>query len=191
MADFARALPKVLRNEGVIFDHRGRPIPGHTGWVDHPDDPGGETNFGITEDVAVANGYIDLMKDMPYSFAVRVYRSRYWDKIHGDDIADQRLAEELFDTAVNIGVERTSRYLQRTLNVLNKKGKLYDDLRVDGIIGDRTLSVLFAALAISPWYLTVILRAVDALQAVWYIELSERDEDFETFTPGWLRTRVG
>lgn len=191
MANFERAARKVLGHEGVRFDASGKPVPGQTGYVNDPEDPGGETNYGITIGVAREYGYHGPMKDIPYSTVLDIYRRRYWDDIGGDFIPDQEIAEELFDTAVNCGQRVAKVFLQRTLNVLNKKGTRYPDLKVDGVVGTKTMDALKAALDVAPWYRLAILRALDSLQAVRYIELAERKEKFERFVPGWLRNRVG
>lgn len=78
----------------------------------------------------------------------------------------------MFDTGVNCGMPTVKKFLQRTLNVLNLKGTKYPDL------------------AVAPWYRLCILRALDSLQCVRYIELAERSERFDSFMPGWLRARV-
>ena len=191
MADFVQAVRKVLRHEGVNFGAQGLPIQGQTGWVNLEDDPGGETNYGITLRVARENGYDGPMRDLPYSVALSIYRRRYWDPIRGDEIPDQDIAEELLDTAVNCGLGVVTRFLQRVLNVLNDRERRYADLVVDGQIGPRTVAVLEKALSLAPWYRLCILRALDSLQCVRYIELAERDPKFEAFVPGWLRNRVG
>lgn len=191
MADFDRAILKVLRHEGVEFDRAGQPVPGRTGYVNHPDDHGGETNYGITRKVALENGYAGSMRDIPYTKVLDIYRRRYWDDLRGDEIPDQEIAEELFDTGVNCGMRTAKEFLQRTLNVLNVKGTKYPDLVVDGVIGPRTIGALANALAVAPWYRLCILRALDSLQCVRYVELAERNRKFESFVPGWLRVRVG
>jgi len=191
VADFDRAIPKILRHEGVALGPDGRPIPGRTGYVNHPDDPGGETNYGITREEALANGHPGPMRDLPYLLVLDIYRKKYWDDIRCGEIPDQEIAEELFDTGVNCGTTTVKRFLQRTLNVLNVKGTKYPDLVVDGAIGPKTVETLKRALAIAPWYRLCILRALDSLQCVRYIELAEHREKFESFMPGWLRVRVG
>jgi lysozyme family protein len=169
MAEFTKAIQKVLRHEGVKFGPDGEPLGGNTGYVDHPDDPGGETNYGVTKEAAEEYGYDGPMAEIPFATVLEIYRLRYWDKVRGDDIADQQLAEEIFDTGVNMGIGRTSRFLQRTLNVLNVKGTKYPDLKVDGDIGLRTINTLHRALNVKPWYRAAILRALDSLQCVHYI----------------------
>ena len=191
MADFDRATLKVLQHEGVEFGPDGRPVSGRTGYVNHPDDPGGETNYGITRKIALENGYAGHMRDIPYPKILDIYRRKYWDDLRGDEVPDQEIAEELFDTGVNCGMPTVKRFLQRTLNVLNVKGTKYPDVVVDGVIGPRTIEALNRALTVAPWYRLCILRALDSLQCVRYIELAERNKKFESFVPGWLRVRVG
>lgn len=191
MADFKAAIPTVLRHEGVSFDATGNPVQGKTGWVNHVDDPGGETNYGITKAVAMQNGFIGDMKDIPYETVLRIYKMKYWDAVRGDGIPDQRLALELFDTAVNAGVGTAVRFLQRVLNVHNKKGTLYPDVPVDGRFGNDTWSAFCAAYIVAPWYAEIIREGIDCLQGAHYIGLAEKDQKFETFTPGWFRRRVG
>lgn len=191
MANFDKALIKILRHEGVTLSSSGYPVPGKTGYVNHPDDPGGETNYGITRAVAQEYGYRGLMKDIPFTMVKEIYRKRYWDRLFADAIGAQEIAEELFDTAVNCGVAVVVTFLQRALNALNKNGTLYPDITVDGICGQQTIGILARALAVQPWYRLCILRALDSLQCVRYIELAEKNVKFETFLPGWLKNRVG
>lgn len=191
MSDFEQALRKVLRHEGVAFDADGDPLVGRTGYVDHPSDPGGVTNYGITRNVALENGYVGDMISIPYFVVKGIYKKRYWDVLHCDEIPSQEIAEELFDTAVNMGTGVAVKFLQRTLSVLNGGETKYPKVTVDGAMGPGTIAALTAALAIAPWYELAILRAMDSFQAVRYIELAENNPKLETFLPGWLRNRVG
>jgi lysozyme family protein len=185
------ALIKILKHEGVQFDAHDQPVPGGSGWVNNPDDPGKETIWGITTATAREYGYTGGMKDMPYEVACDIYNKKYLDKICFDSIPDQEIAEEILDTAVNCGVEVVVSFLQRTLNVLNKKATLYPDLVVDGDCGPVTIKTLQKALTVAYWYRLCILRVLDSMQCVRYVNLAERDSKFETFMPGWLRNRVG
>ena len=191
MADFEKALLKILRHEGVSFLSDGRLDPARTGYVNHPKDPGGETNYGITRAVSAENGYTGLMKDIPFVLVKQIYRMRYWDKLLGDIIADQDVAEEMFDTAVNCGPRVVILFLQRTLNALNKSETLYADVSVDGVCGQQTVGMLNKALKVTSTHKLCILRALDSLQCVRYIELAEHNKKLETFLPGWLFNRVG
>lgn len=161
------------------------------GFVDHPDDPGGATNCGITEAVARAYGYDGSMRDLPRSLAFEIYTVKYWYSIRGDDLAavNADIAYEVADTGVNCGVVTSGRILQRCLNVLNRKGALYRDLSVDGIIGPVTVNALRKYCAAREP--EILLRALNCLQGARYVELAERNEKHETNIYGWFANRVG
>ena len=160
-------------------------------YVDDPDDSGGETNYGITEAEARSWGYLGPMRELPRSVAFDIYSARYWDAVRADDLLElcPDIAAEVVDTGVNCGTARASEFLQRALNVLNRRGALYADLVADGQIGPATLSALAEYLAGRES--SVLVRALDCLQGSFYIELAERREKDERFVYGWLRTRVG
>ncbi|MBI5267312.1 MAG: peptidoglycan-binding protein [candidate division Zixibacteria bacterium] len=142
MADFIAALKKLAEAEG--------------GYANNPNDKGGETFKGISRKYhSDWPGWkrVDLLKTSPdfpriaeadpdLTGAVGVfYRVEYWNRIKGDDIPQQEIAEYLFDTAVNFGTGPTdpdgaSIYLQSALNEMGAT------LTVDGVIGPATLSAL-------------------------------------------------
>jgi len=160
------------------------------GYVNDPADSGGETNFGITVAVARANGYNESMRDMPRQVAFDIYCAKYWDSVKGDQIfqLSENVADEVVDTSVNMGPGRAGKFLQRALNVLNDRTKLYSDLTVDGDIGPATLSALAAYLDIRSEL--PLVRALNCLQGAFYIELAEKREKDERFVYGWLKHRV-
>lgn len=160
------------------------------GYVDDPDDSGGETNFGITVSVARAYGYDGPMVLMPFSVAFSIYEDRYWTTIKGDQIASvsEGVAREVFDTGVNMGVSRAGKILQRSLSVFNLGGTLYPDLTLDGIIGSGTLTALGIYLVTREE--DVLIKALNCLQGARYIELAESREKDERFVYGWINQRV-
>lgn len=178
--DFRDAFSKVVMIEG--------------GYSDHPSDRGGKTMYGITERVARAHGYDGEMRDMPLEVAEAIYKGQYWDTLRLDEVAQlsYAIAEELFDTAVNCGVGVAGRFLQRALNAFNRQGQDYPDLEADGVIGPVSIDALK-----SFCYRRdlngerVMLRALNCLQGVRYLEIAERDHSQEDFTFGWFRARVG
>lgn len=164
------------------------------GYVNNPDDTGGATRWGVTEAVARAYGYKGDMKALPRETAVEIYRKKYWVATGYDKISalSQAVAEELFDTGVNMGPMVGSEWLQRLLNVFNAKGTLYADIAVDGSIGPASLAALKAFLAKrGKEGEAVILKALNCLQGARYVELAERRVANETFVYGWIRNRVG
>ena len=163
-------------------------------YSDHPADTGKATMWGVTEAVARRNGYTGPMQTMPRATAVAIYKSIYWHVPHFDVVADAspKIAEEMLDTGVNQGVSWPGRYLQRALNVLNKGESLFPDLKVDGDVGGRTIEALRAFLAARGTDgETVLLRMLNAQQAVRYMEIAEGNETSEAFTFGWVLQRVG
>ena len=168
-------------------------IDRESGYVNDKDDSGGETNYGITIEVARQNGYAGEMIDLSRSTAFEIYSKKYWDKLKLDEIAKLSLviAEELADTGVNMGTNRAARFLQRSLNVLNNREQFYEDLIVDGLIGRKTivnLKVYFAIRGNDGE--TILHRMLNSLQGAFYIRLSERRQKDERFIFGWFRNRV-
>lgn len=165
------------------------------GYVNNPADKGGPTCFGITAEVARANGYAGPMPQLPQSEAADIYRRLYWLRPRFDAVASRapKVAAELFDTGVNMGPAVATTFLQRALTALNRNGKDFPDLVPDGRIGDQTLHALDAFLATrgSAGAETVLLRALEALEGERYLRLAERRPANEAFLYGWLANRVG
>jgi lysozyme family protein len=116
-ANFESCLAHVLRFEG--------------GYVNHPRDPGGETNFGISKR-AYPN---ENIRGMTRERAGYLYRRDYWNKVRGDDLPDG-LDLVAFDGAVNSGVSRGARWLQEALRVT-----------ADGQVGPVTIAAAHQAFA--------------------------------------------
>ena len=163
------------------------------GFVDHPNDPGGATMYGITERVARVNGYNGDMRAMPRSLAESIYLNQYFIRPQFHRVADlsAAIADELTDTGVNMGSAVASRFLQVALNALNNGGTLYRDISEDGAIGNESLAALSAYLAHrGAEGERVMLRALNSLQAARYIELSRANPKLESFVYGWILNRV-
>ncbi|MEN5170056.1 glycosyl hydrolase 108 family protein [Brevundimonas pondensis] len=176
---FVRLIDGVIGREG--------------GYVNHPDDRGGETIWGVTAGTARRFGYTGAMRAMTRTQAVEIYRAQYWTGPGYDRIAalSERVAEELFDTGVNMGPGVASTMLQRCLNALNRQGEDYPDIKVDGDVGPASLRSLTAFLKVrGKEGERVLLKGLNALQGERYIELAEKRQANESFVYGWLRTRV-
>lgn len=180
----------------AVYEAIERTIGKEGKYSDNPHDTGGKTMWGITEKVARANGYTGEMRDLPRQKAVDIYAAEYFVGPRFADVAPMSasIAEELFDTGVNMGVSIPGTFLQRALNVLNKSHKqasLFPELVVDGQIGPATLSALgtFLKLRGKEGEL-VLLTMLNSLQGVRYIELCERRVANEEFVYGWFLHRV-
>lgn len=165
------------------------------GYVNHPADRGGPTNYGITVAVARAQGYAGAMRDMPRAEAEAIYRRLYWIRPGFDRVArlSGRIAAELFDTGVNMGPAVAVTFLQRALTALNRSSRDYPDLVPDGRIGPATLAAIGSFLKARGEQSgeTVLLRALEALQGERYLRLAERRPANEAFLYGWLANRIG
>jgi len=163
------------------------------GYVNDPSDSGAETMWGITKKVARANGYHEPMHKLPRWLAFEIYEKRYLEKIKFDQIEklSPLIAEELADTSVNMGWRRAGEFLQRSLNVLNRGGKDYKDLVVDGKVGAKTIKALKK-------YLKkrgkegerVLHKMLNSLQGSFYVTLAERRSKDEKFVFGWYKNRI-
>ncbi len=177
MADFEKAVSKVINLEG--------------GYTNHPKDRGGPTNFGIREDLAIAAGYNKPIQEWTKEEAKQYYKKTEWDGLRLDEIEDQDIALELFDTAVNMGKGsgRPIKWLQEALNALNKEGSKWPDIEEDGKIGPTTIRMINAALTFSDMK-ECILKLLNADQAVRYKKITAAREANEAFIKGWLLNRV-
>ena len=120
--NFDTALAALLKHEG--------------GYVNHPADPGGMTNLGVTKRVweAYVGHEVDeqTMRGLTPQTVAPLYKKRYWDAVHGDDLPSG-VDLCVFDCAVNSGVGRASRLLQKAAGVAD-----------DGKIGPGTLAAVKA-----------------------------------------------
>lgn len=118
--NFAEALQKLLVHEG--------------GFVNHPSDPGGMTNLGVTK--AVWEEWVGhpvdekQMRALDPATVAPLYRAKYWDKIKGDDLPTG-VDYVVFDAAVNSGPGRAAKWLQACVGV-----------EQDGGIGPKTLAAV-------------------------------------------------
>lgn len=112
----------------------------------------------------------------------RFYRANFWDRISLTSFTNQRIANELYDTGVNMHPKTAIMLLQKALNLLNRNGQLYEDIVVDGLIGMKTLT-----LTNNHPYPDSLLKLLNGLQLSRYVEICEKDPTQEEFLRGWLK----
>lgn len=160
------------------------------GYVNHKADPGGETNMGITKRVAVDNGYRGPMRALPREVAENIYYRRYLVAPGYEPLVelDAAVTEELFDTTVNMGPPRPSRWFQASLNAICGSG-----LAVDGRVGPATV-VAFSDCQqrLGATRLCVsMLDSLDARQRAEYDRLVRVNSRLRVFHRGWINHRIG
>ncbi len=197
MADFDEALEIVLEHEG--------------GYVNDLRDSGRETFRGISRrwhpDCPIW-GIIDQMKaslGLPPSLSKNdvkrldsvlradraltdtvhyFYKKEFWDRIRGDEISSRDVASNIFDAAVLMNIDKSAILLQRSLNALNRAEQDYPNLKVDGMIGPLTITILNKYLDISDELL--LLTVFKGLRIARTVEIMEKDEAKEIFARSWL-----
>jgi lysozyme family protein len=168
-------------------------IHDEAGFIDHPNDPGGATMYGITEKVARKHGYKGHMRELPLSIAKAIYYHDYvidpgFDKVL---LLSPDVAAELVDTGVNLGQSTASEFFQQLLNTFNLNGKLYADIGVDGDIGPATINAFAAYLRErKDKGVSVMLKGLNCLQGAHYVAIAKSNKKLEDFTFGWFSNRV-
>ncbi len=134
MADFNTAFQLMIAHEG--------------GYVNDPDDPGGETYKGVARKIfSKWNGWttVDILKrqsgfpanldkDAELQGAVTdFYRVTFWDPMKGDQITDQEVASSIFDFGVNAGLSSSASLAQMVIGA-----------KADGVIGPKSIEILNA-----------------------------------------------
>lgn len=153
--NFEHCLKMLLKHEG--------------GFVNHPKDPGGMTNLGVTK--AVYDTYIGResteqeMRDLTPEDVAPIYKEKYWDKVRGDDLPSG-VDWAVFDWAVNSGPSRAAKALQKAVGATQ-----------DGAIGPMTLRAVANH------------DPADLIDAIYHIRQSfyEGLSTFDTFGKGWTR----
>lgn len=146
----------------TTFDRAFDLLIGHEGgYVNNPDDPGGETNFGISKRAYPGEDIRNLTIDR----AKQIYRRDYWNKISGDKLPP-KIAFLTFDAAVNSGVSQAVKWLQEAVGTTR-----------DGVIGPKTITAAWAAASTD-----VALKMLD-----FRLAFLERLSTYAVFGRGWRR----
>ena len=146
----------------MILHHEG-------GYVNHPKDPGGETNLGVTKRVYEDFGGEKDMKDLLVEDVAPIYEKNYWGRMKCDDIPNG-LDLCVFDFGVNAGTGRSAKYLQRMIGTV-----------ADGGIGPNTLK------ALKVYCDTEGVESAIATYTEVRQEFYESLSTFDTFGKGWTR----
>lgn len=171
MADFLKAFALTMKAEG--------------GYVNDPQDPGGETYKGIARKMNPGwEGWkiVDMLKGQKRFPAnldgyeplqdkiVAFYQANYWDRICGDGITNQDVAESIFDFAVNAGVGAAVKIAQ-----------IASRAECDGVIGPATLSKINS---MDP---RVFLSFFTLGKIARYVAICEKRKDSRKFFYGWIK----
>ena len=110
----------------IVLAHEG-------GYVNDPDDPGGETKFGISK-----RSYPEVnIKDLTVEQAMEIYKRDWWDKYGYGRIDYPAIAAKIFDLSVNMGPHRAHIIAQMAVRRTTK-----DYLDIDGMLGDLSIAAI-------------------------------------------------
>jgi lysozyme family protein len=160
MADFLPAYERMIRNEGGYVLHE---VAG---------DRGGQTYAGIARNAWPRwQGWVSIDKgEIPPTPLVReFYRELFWDQVKGDDITHQRVAETLFDFAVNAGFRTAIRLAQIVVGTTP-----------DGVMGPITVS------AVNAQDEETFMARYTIAKIARYAEIVNRDRSQAKFLLGWI-----
>lgn len=183
---FEKSFPKAMGIEGFYdFD---------------PDDPGGETFMGIARTKHPSwDGWalVDAFKTMPgfpksvppalMEKVKQFYLEEFWNPLKCD-LMPSDVADEVFDTAVNMGPAKAILFLQQALNLLNRNQTLYPDLKEDGKIGSKTLTALRIYLLKDTT--AELIFWLNVLQGGWYAKIMRHNPTQEKYARGWSKRIV-
>jgi len=171
----------------IVLDFEG-------GYVNDPDDRGGETNYGITYNTlndAKNKGWIPFnvtIHNIQLEHAKVIYKKGYWDVVQADSLPHP-LDLIMFDSAVNHGPNAAVKLLQKSLNALLR----YAELKVDGIIGPLTLRAVrnYEGLQDAPGShnkSNIRYLCIDVLmnRIELYLSIVMNNRSQEKFLKGWL-----
>lgn len=177
MANFYVANALTSRHEG--------------GWVNNPNDTGKETIFGVSRrNWPHWSGWatVDALKSKPgfpgtanahaglKDAATQLYKQSYWDALRLDGIANQPLANAVYDFGVNAGTARSAIMLQQAYNLLSAR-----EIEADGKIGPATLAAINALKNQS-----LLLKVFAILRGAFYLDIARRSASQKIFVPSWL-----
>jgi len=144
------------------------------GYSADEDDPGGETNWGISK-----KSYPDLdIAALTKSKAKEIYQRDYWDSIWLDQVVNDFIAAEAFEQSVHMGPAQAIKNVQTALNYLG------EGLAVDGVMGPVTLH------AMNEWGAKdsiAFLKTLNGVQFSLYLGMVKKNPKLAKYSRGWTR----
>jgi lysozyme family protein len=156
---FLKCLKVVLKAEG--------------GYSNHPSDPGGATNFGITQvvyDVYRAGKSLapKSVREIAPEEVQDIFFSKYWKPMNLDGIRDDDLILQLFDAGINTGIKTAIKLIQRLIGVVD-----------DGVLGVESIRAINE-------YNGNIIADFSKRRKLFYVTLTQNKPNLKVFLKGWL-----
>lgn len=158
------------------------------GYFNHPNDPGGETMYGIIKTEARKWGYDGKMRDLPKEVAIEIYKKKYWKATGLMNIKNFAVALSIFDFQVNSGI-RGAKIAQKTANKLYQNRTVEESfkkamegtfpLSEDGALGPKSFEVINKIPPLE------FLMAYNIFQEDQYEDLMRNNSKLRVFDEGW------
>ena len=158
------------------------------GYFNHPNDPGGETMYGIIKTEARKWGYEGKMRDLPKEVAIEIYKKKYWKATGLMNIKNFAVALSIFDFQVNSGI-RGAKIAQKTANKLYQNRTVEESfkkamegtypLSEDGALGPKSFEVINKIPPLE------FLMAYNVFQEDQYEDLMRNNSKLRVFDEGW------
>ena len=158
------------------------------GYFNHPNDPGGETMYGIIKTEARKWGYDGAMRDLPKEVAIEIYKKKYWKGTGLMNIKNFAVAMTIFDFQVNSGI-RGARIAQKTANRLYQNRTVEKSfvkamegtfpLSEDGALGPKSFEVINKIPPLE------FLLSYNVFQEDQYEDLMRNNGKLRVFDEGW------
>ena len=158
------------------------------GYFNHPNDPGGETMYGIIKTEARKWGYDGAMRDLPKEVAIEIYKKKYWKATGLMNIKNFAVAMTIFDFQVNSGI-RGARIAQKTANRLYQNRTVEKSfaqamegtfpLSEDGALGPKSFEVINKIPPLE------FLLSYNVFQEDQYEDLMRNNGKLRVFDEGW------
>lgn len=186
MGDFLISYKKAMKVEG--------------GYANDPDDSGGETwrgisrknhpnwkGWGIVDRVRLLTPDKERLERLLgadvelQNLVLDFYKKVFWDVMRLDEVLEQSICDELFESGINLNHEVVVEFLQMAINATNRNGRDYPDIDEDGKMGPITVK----RLNYHPRPAQV-LKLLNCQQGVYYMNITRKRPSQEKFMTSWL-----
>lgn len=170
---FTNAFKKLIQIEGVYSDIEF--------------DYGGKTKYGITEKFLNKIKYFKNIEKLNVNDAKKIYKKYFWNKLNLDKIIDYNISFEIFEASVHCGTFIAAKITQKSINYIYKCLKIKNFLKIDGIIGNKTITAINS---LTNYYIKYYIIIFNLLQGQYYLNIIDKNESQSKFLIGWINKRI-
>jgi len=144
------------------------------GYVNDPDDPGGETKYGISKR---SYPHLDIA-NLTLVDAKKIYHVDFWLRMMLHELLSSTIACEIFEQGVNMGRSVAITHCQKSISLIKMP------LIVDGFIGPKTIAAMNS---LRPNEIEAFLKCMNGYQFKWYEDIVTNKPTQRKYFVGWLK----